>query len=420
MKRRSFLLAEPTLAWLSQFDPKDQQDAVALLQEMTLVSRDAFSERLQALILQRMNDDTQPIGIYVEREIRKRKGVPHRLFQQAARKTKRAYGGGPAPVKPANAYDPTVGSEGIVAQLVGELCRQHPKILFSNPGPDLIRKYKIRRFFLVTDFIGSGDRAWTYLESAWRVRSVRSWWSRRVQGGLRFEVIAYAATQEGRAYVAGHNAQPQVHAVTSCPTIDACFSQGQRSRIRDLCIRYNPKKKDDAFGYKGGGVLVAFAHGMPNNAPTIFHKRSKSWQPLFPARITSSTRETFSAEELDPDSVRRRLVAMRQTRLAKARHVPNAKPHVQVTMLVLAALSHPPRDFETISRRTGLTFLDVEVALTKAKKQNWIDEQHRLTDQGQAELRNAKRTSSEESSLPTEPKSFYYPSSLREPSQLSR
>ena len=387
---------------------------------MTLVSRDAFAERLQALVLRRLADGPRPVAVYVEREIKKRNGVPHRLFKQTTTKAKRAIGGGPEPIKPTKAYDRTVGSEGIVAQLMGELCRQHPKLLYSHPGPDLVRKHRIRRFFIVSDFIGSGLRAWTYLQSAWRVRSVRSWWSRGPGSGLSFEVIAYAANQEGRAYVENHPARPKVHAVTHCPTIASCFSSDQREQIRDLCIRYNPNEENNAFGFGGGGVLIAFAHGIPNNAPAIFHKRSRHWRPLFPVRITSSTREAFSQEDLDADTIRHRLVTMRQTRLAKAGRLEFAHPHSQIAIMVLAALSHYPRDVETLSRKTSLTFLDVDQALSKAAKNGWIDEQRRLTDRGQAELKNAKRSIPPKPILPPEPETFYYPSSLREPSWASR
>jgi hypothetical protein len=116
----------------------------------------------------------------------------------------RAYGIGPSPIKPTKAYDPQVGSEGLVAHLATELCREFPKSFFSHPGPATIRKHRIRRFMLLTDFVGSGKRVRTYIEAAWRVRSVRSWWSAGIAKGLRFEVVAYAATLGGRQNVEDH------------------------------------------------------------------------------------------------------------------------------------------------------------------------------------------------------------------------
>jgi hypothetical protein len=261
-----FLKAQPTLAWLSQFDPGDQATAIALLRAMTLVSRDAFADRLRDLILHRLKEGQTPVGLYVERELRRRHGVPFRLFKESARKVRRAYGVGPKPVEPTRAYDADVGSEGIVAQLVSELCRSQPKQIFNHPGPDAIRKHHIRRFILVTDFIGSGKRARTYLEAAWRVRSVRSWWSARARKGLSFEVLAYAATPQGRTIVEQHACEPGVHVVVGCPTIYTAFTD---TEVVELCSKYSPVPESvmPPTGYDEGGALIAFAHGVPNNAP---------------------------------------------------------------------------------------------------------------------------------------------------------
>lgn len=155
----TFLKAEATRAWLSQIEPGEQAAATDLLRAMKLVSRDDFVERLTAVVTARANAGDGPVGLYVERELRRWKGVPHRLFRETTTKVRRAFGVGPSPVAPTKAYDADVGSEGIVAQLVSEVCRLNPKVAFNHPGPDQIRKAKVRRFILVTDFIGSGNRA---------------------------------------------------------------------------------------------------------------------------------------------------------------------------------------------------------------------------------------------------------------------
>jgi hypothetical protein len=406
----AFLKAQPTLAWLGQFEPEDQATAVTLLRAMTLVSRDAFADRLRDLILHRLREGQAPIGLYVERELRHRYGVPFRLFKESATKVHRAYGVGPKPVEPTKSYDADVGSEGIVAQLVSELSRAHPKQIFNHPGPDAIRKRRIRRFILVTDFIGSGKRASTYLEAAWRVRSVRSWWSARARTGLSFEVLAYAATPQGRYVVERHSCRPAVHVVIGCPTINTAFSD---RKVRDLCNKYSPSKVMPPTGYGYGGALIAFAHGVPNNAPLILFKRSSSWAPLFPARVTAGTRRHFQTEP-EAEEVHAHLMAMRQARLAEAGSVEGAKPHARNLLLVLAALSRSPREVEALSRKTGLTVLEVEAALTSAFKGGWIDGQNRLTDSGHAELAQARRSSASAPSL-AKAVPFYYPKSLRAP-----
>jgi hypothetical protein len=95
---------------------------------------------------------------------------------------------------------------GLIAQLITELCRLPRSPFLNHPGPDEIRKRKVRRFIVLTDLIGSGRRARDYLEAAWQVRSVRSWSSLRL---LRFEVLAYATTDHGRRRVDHDNLEAQ-------------------------------------------------------------------------------------------------------------------------------------------------------------------------------------------------------------------
>jgi hypothetical protein len=416
----AFLKLEATRAWLGQFDPADQGLAGDLLRAMMLVSRDAFAERLRLLILQRLEAGGQPVGLYAERELRHRFGRPHRLFKQAKTKVKRAFGVGPPPVQPTRSYDADVGSEGLVAQIVSELCREQPKRFFNHPGPDQIRKEKIRRFVLITDFIGSGKRARTYLEAAWRVRSVRSWWSARANRGLCFEVVAYAAASAGRAHVERHPSKPLVSLVTTCPTISSVGSYDSRKAMVALCNKYSPVKPSSfpPLGFGSAGVLIAFAHGIPNNAPAIFHKRSAFWAPLFPARVTSATRAEFSSDD-DVETVRARLVALRQTRLASAGWVAKAKPRVRNILLTLAALSRSPRTPEAVSGRTGLTVVEVEQALARGLAFGWIDGRNILTDAGHAELAAVREGQPPFEVLPDQTDAVYYPRSLRAPSEAS-
>lgn len=410
----SFLKNETTLAWLGQFDAADQPTAVELLRALMLVSRDTFAERLRELILHRLGAGKEPVGLYVERELRHRHGVPFRLFKETSTKVHRAYGVGPKPVEPTKAYDADVGSEGIVAQLVSELCRQQPKRLINHPGPDAIRKQRIRRFILVTDFIGSGKRAATYLHAAWRVRSVRSWWSARERTGLSFEVLAYAATPYGRSQVERHPARPGVHVVVGCPTVDSAF--GGASQVRELCLKYSPVPASamPPLGFASAGALIAFAHGVPNNAPLILHRRSAVWVPLFPARVTSTSRRDFAVDLSGPEAIRALLLHMRQARLAEAGSVQAAKPHARKLLLVMAALGRPPRTLEALSRKTALTILEVEAALKTALSHGWVDGHYRLTDTGHAELTQARKSAWPEP-LPVEAAPFYYLKSLRAP-----
>lgn len=410
-----FLTSEPTLAWIGQFSQDEQALAIEMLRKMLLVSRDAFTERMIALLLKRCAEGQEPVGLYAEREVRKRHGSPLRLFKQTNTKVKRAHGAGPQPVQTFRAYDADVGSEGIVAQLVSEVCRRYPKRFLNHPGPDQIRKYRVRRFILVSDFIGSGDRARAYIEAAWRVRSVRSWWSSRAKHGMSFEVVAYTGTERGIAYVASHPAKPEVHIVAVCPTVFNSFSYQKRLEIIELCRNHYPGTMDmPALGYGTTGALVAFAHGAPNNCPLIFHKRSGVWEPLFPQRITASSRETFAEDQNRGERLRERLLDMRQARLAAAGVAEAVDPRRRSLVAVMAALAHPPRSAHSVALRTGLTIAEVEKLLAHALKSAWIDGQNHLTDMGYAELEQLKVKQTPFPLSPTR-EDNYCPNQLRAP-----
>lgn len=342
----NFLHHPLTKDWLGQFEPIDQSDVIEMVNTMRLVSRDAFALDLQKLIAQRIEQGTGPVGLYAEREIRKYRGIPNALFKHTKTKVKRATGGGPQPVKPTRAYDPEVGSEGIVAQLITEVCRLYKGIAFNHPGPDEIRRQKIRRMLLITDLIGTGTRAYNYLSATWKVKSVRSWHS---LGLMKFEVIAYSGTDEGMKRVKSHRCKPIVLIAAPCPTIDTSFTEEQAQRIKNICIRHDPvdHHSESSLGYQGQGCLIAFAHGVPNNAPRILHKANNKaktkWTPLFPARVTADLVETF-CQGMTLEAMEQRLKAMHQYRLAKTLSFNKHHPTQQSFLMVLAALKNKPRN----------------------------------------------------------------------------
>lgn len=387
-----------------------------MLRKMRLVTYSEFSDSIRNLIVDRGNAVAGSVGLYAEREIATVNGSLEPLFSETQGKVRRATGRGPLPIKPLVAQSSQVGSEGIVAQLITELCREFPRLFYSHPGPDLIRKKRIRRLFIVSDFVGSGKRASAYLQSAWSVRSVRSWWSARSRKGVSWEVISFAATTLGRKTLEMHPALPQLHVVAGCPTIDTVFNDEMRPRVRGLCIRLDPVNHDvvESLGFRGAGVLLAFAHGIPNNAPRILHKWSKNWAPLFPGRVTAQVREKFETER-DAGAIASRLEDLGHRRLAAGSWIPGASAEQREIFLVLAALGRSPRFDEVLSRKTGLTVLEVRRSIIKARSHDFIDGERRLTSRGQAELALARRALPRSEELPIVEKPFYYPKRLRAP-----
>jgi len=422
----SMLESEAAKAWLRQFALRDQQLATEMLGIFVFVSRDELASGLMEQVLHHAKFVDGPIALYAEREVGHRLGVPHRLFKESSGKIKRAYGVGPAPVKATKAYKPEVGSEGIVAQLITDLCRQQPKRFLNHPGPDEIRKTRARAFWILTDFVGSGKRAYDYLSAAWKVRSVRSWKSGRL---LNFGVIAYAMTQIGQARIARHPCKPFTSCVQPCPTIFSAFDTAKANACASLCARYDPVGTktdiggDNPFlGFGGVGALMAFAHGAPNNTPRIFHKTSKranGWIPLFPARVTASLPTTGFGRSLRPETIAARLEALGNTVLAKSPAARGAPVEVKKRYLVLAAISRAHRGDDILAIKTGLSSLEVRQVCKDLEGLGWVGERRVLTDEGLGQLRHLRRTVAqqrqrENTRVDTE-KPPYYPTSLRAP-----
>ena len=257
-----------------------------------------------------------------------------------------------------------------------------------------------------------------YLEAAWRVRSVRSWWSARRSKGMSFEVVAYSATEAGRQKVEAHPTGPIVHVVEGCPTIEQAFDLPEaRLRIKELCTRYgsfNPNM--DPLGYGGTGALITFAHGMPNNAPVIFHKRSnlktKPWIPLYPERVTSGRRTDSVAIAEQREAIQRDLQRVAKQRVPSPRFL-SAPSVLRDAVRVFLSLDRASRSETAISARTGFSVKRVRNALARSHTYGWVDDDNRIADKGRQELARLSAPIQREVSFKSE--ILYIPRSLRAP-----
>jgi len=314
--------------------------------------------------LEQFGDGVLSLALFNETERPKRKGKPHGLFKETKiRKVLRATEKvGPALVPRQRYIGEKIGSDSIVANILTQFQKLHSVDILLSPGAQIIREQKVRRFLLVTDFIGSGDRICDFLNAAWRVRSVRSWWSRRAAGGLLFDVVAFSGTAEGIDRIRKHPCQPAVHVSLVCPTIRTVLPPSKADIIEALCVKYVPKRlADEALGYGRTGALIGFSHSMLNNAPAILWKKFNRHQPLFPSRVTTGVDSPFSTA-IGTATEHTRL----QTAIGlQANHKP-AQP-VTVETIVLAGLRRAPRHSEAVSGRLGLNLAVVEHALRKLK-----------------------------------------------------
>lgn len=182
-------------------------------------------------------------------------------------------------------------------------------------------------------------------------------------------------------------------------------------------MRYGPKDGESPsiprLGYSEIGALIAFSHGMPNNAPRLFHKKGRNWTPLFMGRVVRA--DTIAAEIDLHAQAQEKLEKMQGTRLAELAVQHNAKPDEVMFSLVLTALKKKPRSALVVSARTGLSLAESEDVLRKCKAAGWISDGNALTPKAHTELRYLRRPQPQSKTLPNVSKPYYIPTQLRAP-----
>lgn len=394
--------------WLESFDDVDERATAALLiDEVLLVSRNDLIRSLRQVIetiLTERDAAMCPIALFAEREVPKINKVIQPLFPNSA--SGRATGPGVPPI----VVDPSIqeiGSEGLIANLITDFARHHGRDVLSHPGPDRMRAERVRHIVIVTDFIGSGKRVWEMLEAFRAVATLRSWRSYKL---LTFNVVAYSGTDGGLSTIRSNQLKPVISTVVGCPTLFNMFAGAHRSRVLALCHRY-PREHRYPTGFLNGGALIAFAHGMPNNAPPILHSATRGWTPLFPGRSTAGAELSFPSEA-------RETLAKRMTRLLRIR---NANAYLAdatgnrwiTTMMVLKAIEAGARSESAVSARSGLPLSRIEEILSYTRIARWTSGRNTLTTLGRLELARLHRRRRRTPALPKPGSPFYYPTQLR-------
>lgn len=401
--------------WLAQFKPADIALATQILEKLHRVSASEFSRVMERLIIEEYKKYEEPTALFVEREIKKSAGgKPTRLFKEervreGGRIRLRASGAGPAVLHSQRGDRSDVGSEGLLASIGGQLSRVDALKLIATPSPNLIRKKRIRHFFLITDLIGSGDRIWNYLQSAWMVRSIRSWHSRKL---LNFTVLAYAGTDQGTKRVKSHPCRPTVVMARKCPTIfSECRPAGS---VAKLCRDYYKGSKDP-LGYGGSAALLVFKHGCPNNVPPIFHEAFGKWTPLFQGRSG-----VFGFDALTPPfsglDFATYLSGMGYSDLGRKRAFTKLSESGKRLTLLMCAVKKGMTKIETLCAATGLPISEIADLRKVAMHQGLLTVNFRLTDLGLGTLRSILKEQEAEI-LPKKEETYYYPKQLRLPVQ---
>lgn len=403
--------------WLAQFEDGEQHVAAELLRTVHTVSHDEFARVMERLIKLCYERTCEPTAVFVEREVKKsRGGGPCRLFKEKKVPVKgrrkyalRACGPSPSVLHSARGDKSDVGSEGLMASITGQLARIKDLHFETNPSPNLFRTAKIRHIFVVTDLVGSGDRIWNFLESAWRVRSIKSWHSK---GLIKFTVVAYATTSAGEERVRSHPCGAEIYKAIECPTIANKF--GANDEISTLCQKYY-KGSGEPLGYKNTGALIVFRHGCPNNVPRILFESPKGWTALFPGRVGSLSFDELRPkfEDLAYGDV---LDGLGYPDLGRKKFFLNFPESGKKLVVLLCAIRKGMHTPEALCAGTKLPLFEIDDLLKISLFQHLVSEKKRLTDLGIGTLASIVAKSDKEP-LPKVVKSYYYPKQLRLPSK---
>lgn len=393
--------------WLLNFDEPDRLAAAMLIDRLMLVSASEFTIAITSMLTKLISTDRQneiPLALYAEREVDLEDYVAKPFFPDTD--SGRAVGGGIQPVL-VNTNKQDVGSEGILAALISKFCSLDKNAALSHPGPDLLRNRKVRKIVIITDFIGSGRRIGQMLDAFAKVATLQSWKSYHL---MSFEVVCYSATEWGAQSVRRHSLSPSVSMHIACPVIDEAFRGKALGQIRMLCKKY-PKKTKFPFGFSDTGSLIAFSHGIPNNAPAILHSNSSGWRPLFQGRSTL-------AASLDIIADSSQLIAENSNEVLGIRNARALLKDVHSelwahTMLVLNTIKIGLRTASQVSARTQLTLVRIEEVFSIAITAGWLTTRNSLTRLGRRELRCMKSWHGKEFSLAQVQSPIYFPTQLR-------
>ncbi len=411
---------EKAKLWLSQFDrgPNDRALAEKLLKSVNYCPLNAFKDSMVKLT-RRVLPLKQPSALFIERELQPTKAkLPPPLYHQkktysrrSKKKHLRAYGAAIQAIKSLKYKTQDIGSEALTAWIANTLCRQNPARFLLQPTADNVRTSKVKNFVVLTDFIGSGDRARKILDAMWVVASIRSWYSGKF---IRFWILAYSGTEQGIANVRKHRFSPEVRVVTECPTLFNSFDYDQNDMIA-LCEAYGAHS-DKPLGHERTAALLAFEHGAPNNMPAIFvsekNRGAKRWAPLFPKRVTEYY---WRSTEVDvAPLILKALDALGLPEIQSAPSFKRAGNPFKLAVIVLLAFSLKKKQAADLRRLLPLSLDLLLLAKDRAVKRGWITAQGALTLAGRKYMRMLRREGAKFFVAP-DPFAPYHPEQLRAP-----
>ena len=413
---------EKTQLWLDQFDiPSDRMLAEKLLDSISYCPLNEFKDSLIRLVKKKLPSKS-PSALFIERELQKTKAkLPPPIYEskkiynpRSKKKHLRAQGAAIQAIKSLKYSTQDIGSETLTTHIANTLCRSNSKRFLLQPTANNVRDSKVRNFVILTDFIGSGDRASAMLDAMWNVPSIRSWHSGRF---IKFWVMAYSGTGQGIRKVETHRFSPSVAVVTDCPTLHNSLDADLED-MKSLCKKYGAHS-DNPLGWKNTAALLAFEHGAPNNMPAIFisekNRGKRRWAPLFPKRVTDVLRQSAQLTQTNMDGqLSDALNSLQASEIAQSPRFKRSNDQSKSAIIVLLAHSQGKRRIAELRRVLPLSLDTLIHAIDRAVRRGWLTNSGALTLAGHKAIRFLRRQGRKFFVAPA-PIAPYYPTQLRAP-----
>jgi hypothetical protein len=413
---------EKTQLWLDQFgSPADRLLAEKLLDSISYCPLNEFKNSLTKLIKNTLPSKTTS-ALFIERELQKtRAKLPPPIYEskktynpRSKKKHLRAQGAAIQAIKSLKYTSQDIGSETLTTHVATTLCRSNGARFLLQPTANNVRDSKVRNFVILTDFIGSGDRAFAMLDAMWNVPSIRSWHSGRF---IKFWVMAYSGTGQGIRKVETHRFAPTVAVVTDCPTLHNSFDADLED-MKSLCKKYGAHS-DNPLGWKNTAALLAFEHGAPNNMPAIFisekNRGKRRWAPLFPKRVTDVLRQSAQLTQTNMDVLfSTALNSLQAIEIAQSPRFKRSNDQSKSAIIVLLAHSQGKRRIAELRRILPLSLDTLIHATDRAVRRGWLTNSGALTLAGHKAIRFLRRQGKKFFVAPAA-LAPYYPTQLRAP-----
>lgn len=404
--------------WISQFEPLDQEIAIAVANSLTLVSHTEFERNLVGKIESIATQVIGTVGLYAVRELKTHEQITEfgpmdsaiPFFSQVESSDGNSVN--------ALSSSSNQGSEARVANIIRQLCKSNPDKFLNHPTIKRLRDTKCDTILFVDDFIGSGGRVREYLTSFWIEPTIVSWLSGKQ---IDFQVITYSGTEDGIEFVSQHKSKPCVHIYRDAPTFHTFFWGVQKKeKVRKLCEKYgriaNKKHQNMWWGYKEGMAALVFEHGCPNNTPAILWEpkfKGSGWDGLFPNRVVSSdVASVFPPEIVQGDPIQI-LSDIGQSRLARSGTLLRCGAAGQIILTALALIAKSKKKRSTLCFATDINTDQYERLIEKCIQWEFITPQRRITPKGLAELDAARKSRKARPEAQDRGSDYYFPRQLR-------